>query len=422
MVAIIKTGHSIRRTFTYNENKVSNGMAVCIGEGNYPMDVDQMSSSFKLNFLLKQLELNENVTRNSVHISLNFDPSEKDLSQIKLMEIARSYMTKIGFGTQPYLVYQHHDAGHPHIHIVSIKVRPDGKRIDMHNIGKNESETARKEIEKMFDLVIAEGKKEKLNFELMPISVGKINYGKIQSKKAINEVLSLVLPFYKYSSLAELNAVLGEYNVLADRGNENSRVFKANGLVYRILDINGKPTGVPIKASDFYNKPTLKFLKEKFIENKTKKAIHARRIKNLIDLAFIKDKPSFTELRNILKKEGINSVLRTSDKGLTYGITYVDHITKCVYNGSALGKDYSAKAILERCEKPFEKKSGINAHTISSNVIPFEKELTAGIISSNELEKIIDSVLQPEYAAEYIPNQLKGKRKKRKRKGQSNNQ
>lgn len=422
MVAIIKTGHSIRRTFSYNENKVSKGVAVCIGEGNYPMDVDQMSSSFKLNLLLKQLELNENVTRNSVHISLNFDPSEKDLSEKKLMEIAHCYMTKIGFGSQPYLVYQHHDAGHPHIHIVSIKVRPDGKRIDMQNIGKNESETARKEIEKMFDLVIAEGRKEKVNFELMAISVGKINYGKIQSKKAINEVLSLVLATYKYSSLAELNAVLGEYNVLADRGNENSRVFNANGLVYRILDQNGKPTGVPIKASDFYNKPTLKFLEEKFIENKTKKAIHARRIKNLIDLAFIKDKPSFSELRNILKKEGINPVLRTSDKGLIYGITYVDHIAKCVFNGSALGKDYSAKTIVERCEKSFDKKSEINAHTISSNVIPSLKEHTSGFISNNELEKIIDSVLQPEYAGNYIPNQLKGKRKKRRRKGQSNNQ
>ncbi|MFQ6601876.1 relaxase/mobilization nuclease domain-containing protein [Flavobacterium sp. C3NV] len=421
MVAIIKTGHSIRRTFAYNENKVSNGVAVCIGEGNYPMDVDQMSSSFKLNFLLKQLELNENVTRNSVHISLNFDPSEKDLSQIKLMEIANCYMTKIGFGSQPYLVYQHHDAGHPHIHIVSIKVRPDGKRIDMQNIGKNESETARKEIEKIFDLIVAESRKEKVNFELSPISVGKINYGKIQSKKAINEVLSHVLRTYKYSSLAELNAVLSVYNVLADRGSENSRVFKANGLVYRIVDHNGKPTGVPIKASDFYKKPTLKFLEEKFIENKSKKATHTRRIKNLIDLAFVKDKPRFSELRNILKKEGINSVLRTSDKGLLYGITYVDHITKCVFNGSALGKDYSAKAILERCEKPFEQKREMNTQIINSNVIPTE-EHTSGFISNNELQKIIDSVLQPEYTGDYIPNQLKGKRKKRRKKGQSNNQ
>ena len=31
-------------------------------------------------------------------------------------------------------------------------------------------------------------------------------------------------------------------------------------------------------------------------------------------------------------------------------MTHVDHTTKCVFNGSDLGKQYSAKAILERCE------------------------------------------------------------------------
>ena len=61
----------------------------------------------------------------------------------------------------------------------------------------------------------------------------------------------------------ELNAVLKQYNVLADRGSDKSRIFQGGGLVYRILDEDGKPVGVPIKASDFYNKPTLKFLEEK---------------------------------------------------------------------------------------------------------------------------------------------------------------
>ena len=68
-------------------------------------------------------------------------------------------MERIGIGNQPYLVYQHHDAGHPHIHIVSIKVREDGSRIDTQNIGRNQSEKARKEIEKEFGLVKAEHSK-----------------------------------------------------------------------------------------------------------------------------------------------------------------------------------------------------------------------------------------------------------------------
>ena len=171
MVAIIKTGHSVHRIFNYNENKVKEGIALCIGAGNYPIDVEKMSLKIKLNRLLKQTALNENVSRKSVHISLNFDVRESNLSKEKLVQIADVYMKEVGFGEQPYLVYQHFDAGHPHIHIVSIKVRADGSRIDMQNIGKNQSEKARKEIEQSFGLVAADKQKPQELFRLKPVSV-----------------------------------------------------------------------------------------------------------------------------------------------------------------------------------------------------------------------------------------------------------
>ncbi|PXY40593.1 relaxase [Flavobacterium cheongpyeongense] len=433
MVAIIKTGHSIHSILNYNENKVKQGVAECIGEGNYPMDVDKMSDTMKLNRFLKQVALNDNVKRNSVHISLNFDPSE-NYSKDKLMSIANSYMEKIGFGEQPYLVYQHHDSGHPHIHITSIKVKADGSRIDMHNIGRNQSETARKEIEKSFRLVVAEGRRKDQNKELQPISNGKVKYGRIQSKKAISNVLSQVLTSYRYASLAELNAVLKQYNVLADRGNENSRIFKAKGLVYRILDDDGKSIGVPIKASDFYYKPTLKFLEQKFTSNTANQMSDIRRVKNAIDMAFFKSQISLTELVQLLQKEGINTVFRKNAEGLLYGITYVDHTTKCVFNGSTLGKQYSAKAIQERCTSinPADQKM-TNLVSEKLQVIIFEapkSEIVATLFgddfrdnkyvgSSTIMGQLAEMLIQSEQTANYLPYELRNKKKKRK--GQSNN-
>ncbi|HZH96206.1 MAG TPA: relaxase/mobilization nuclease domain-containing protein, partial [Flavisolibacter sp.] len=220
MVAIIKTGSSIHRTLNYNEQKVKEGVAECIGAVNYPKDVSQLTLSNKLNRLLNQAALNENVTRNRVHVSLNFDPSEKHLSHVQLSEIANAYMTKIGFAGQPYLVYQHHDAGHPHIHLVTVKVRPDGSRIDTQNIGRNQSEKARKEIEHAFELKKADDNKRMQAYELKPINVAKVQYGKSGSKRAIACVLEHVLNNYKYTSLPELNAVLQLYNVVADKGSE----------------------------------------------------------------------------------------------------------------------------------------------------------------------------------------------------------
>jgi hypothetical protein len=139
MVAIIKTSNSIRSSFYYNENKVKQGLAQCIGAGGYPCGPEELSEKQRLNLLLKLAALNENVQRNSVHISLNFHPDEA-LSQRLLCRIAQYYMDHIGFQGQPFLIYQHHDAAHPHIHLVSVVIRPDGSRIATHNNAKNLSE------------------------------------------------------------------------------------------------------------------------------------------------------------------------------------------------------------------------------------------------------------------------------------------
>ena len=435
MVAVIKVGHSMHRIFNYNENKVKEGVAECIGAGNFPLNAGEMSLKIKLNYLLKRMELNENVKRNSVHISLNFDPSEKDLPRKKLLEIAAVYMQELGFGEQPFLVYQHHDAGHPHLHLVTTNIQADGKRIDLHHLGIRKSEPARKEIEKMFGLVAAEHHLRLQPFQLKPVDVRKVQYGRTETKRAITNVLDAVLYKYHYTSLPELNAILRQYNILADRGSENSKIFKGGGLVYRILNEDGKPVGVPIKASDFYNKPTLKYLEEKYSLNDTKRQPFKARVKNEIDKTFVSKKPRLNELMKQLEKRGIHVALRQNDVGLIYGITYVDHQTKCVFNGSILGKQYSAKAIQKRCLSQIAGRQDLLSHPAVKTDIGLQPQATSAAETKahdnglqfasrfKESDNILEALIQPERAADYIPGQLKKKgRKKKKRKNISNNQ
>ncbi|MCC9061435.1 relaxase/mobilization nuclease domain-containing protein [Flavobacterium piscisymbiosum] len=413
MVAVIKTSSSIRAVLNYNENKVEIGKAECISAVNYPLELEKLSSSSKLNRFLKLAELNTNVRRNTVHISLNFDPSENH-SKEKLAEIADTYMEKLGFGRQPYLVYQHYDAGHPHCHIVTNNIQRDGKRIDLHLLGIRKSEPARKEIEEMFGLVKAEGRKQKEQFSLNPIDIGRVQYGKAESKKAINSVLNQVLFDYKYSSLPELNAVLNLYNVHADRGSEESRVFKNNGLLYKILDENSKPIGVPIKASEFYSRPTLKFLEGKFKSNEAEKEPYKKYVKNVINLVFIReDIISPEKLSKILERESINMILRKSNEGKLYGITYVDHKTRSVFNGSSLGKEFSAKGIQESCAMhilTLERKYQKSNSTGSANFQDVE-------LREYVKENLTNILLRGEKVNDYVSKQFKQKKKRRIHKG-----
>ena len=417
MVAKITIPNTLRRALNYNEHKLKEGHAECIYAHHFLKDAPQLNFYEKLNRFQALINLNKRASTNAIHVSLNFAMEEK-LDKEKLVEIAALYMEKIGFGGQPYLVYKHLDAGHPHIHIVSTNIQKDCRRISLHNIGKNQSNTARKEIESQFNLVRAEDQHRCMQSENIPLNIPKIQYGKSPVKRGITNVLDNVLPKYKYGSLAELNAVLKLFNVVADRGREDGIIFKQKGLLYCVLDKNGNKIGVPIKASSIYNKPTLQNLEKKFIKNKIQKQSYKKNLKTSIDWILLKPPKSLESFAQALEKEKISLVIRQNDNGVIYGLTYIDHNTKCVFNGSDIGSGYSAKAIMEKLgEKQNISREPSLVHpqpsdeSISKNDIPQIDQ------SCNELIKIMDAIVSPSNEYQYLPFELK-RQKKKKRKTQ----
>lgn len=346
MVAKITTPLSINRALNYNEQKVQKGKAECLFAGNFLQQPNELNFYQKLERFQKLIEQNSAKT-NTLHVSLNFHPSE-NFSKEKLVQIAEAYMKGIGFGEQPFLVYQHLDAGHPHLHIVTTNIKENGKRIDTYNIGRNQSQKARKEIEIAYGLMKAEGKNICASENPEAARVQRVKYGLAETKRSIANVLGLVVNQYKFTSLPELNAVLKLYNVVADRGSEESRTYKNRGLCYRLLDKHGNKIGVPVKASSIYFKPTLKFLEEKFVQNESLRIPLQSKLKMAVDWVLSKKPKDITDFVFQLKKENVMAVIRENENGFIYGITFIDLRNKVVFNGSDLGKIYSAKAIRER--------------------------------------------------------------------------
>ena len=286
MVAKITMPRSPERVLGYNEQKVKRGKAVCIGGENFLGEAGALSWMQKLNIFRFRNELNDRANTRMIHISLNFDPSES-VSPKQIDSIASVYMQKIGFGEQPYFVYQHHDAGHPHIHIVSTTIRPDGSRINTHNLGRNHSEKARKEIEDSFRLIKAETKKKRLTPFPKKAETGKLIYGEGETKHRISVIVQTVTQNFCYASLSELNAVLGIHNVKADPGTANSTLRIRQGLYYRLLDENGSKAGVAIKASELPGKPTLHKLETNFEENRSRRGPLKSSLQQTLDSALL---------------------------------------------------------------------------------------------------------------------------------------
>jgi len=408
MVAKIESGKSIRGILHYNEDKVELGEASLILASGFAGNIEKMSLVQKLNRFKHLTELNAKVKTNALHISLNFDASDK-LDNRKLQQIAAEYMERIGFGDQPFLVYRHHDANHPHIHIVTTNIQKDGERIDIHGIGYRLSEPARKDIEKKYGLVQAEGREVKHGQSITPAI-----YGEKPTKQVISNTVSGVMRQYYYTSFNEFKAILEQFNIKADRGAEDTMMFQKRGLLYAILDHKGSPLGVPVKASQIYCKPTLDELEKRFERNKEKRKPFKAELRNELDKLFFKfGNISKALLETELRKSSIDVVFRYNDKGLVYGLTYIDHRNKTIFNGSDLGKAYSAKAMTERFEK-----ASMNAQKLApsgSNQSPIQHHHPKTYLKAPAVTNFLDISLA---RTEQESGIKLPKRKKKRRKGQ----
>ncbi|EOZ97793.1 Putative conjugative transposon mobilization protein [Indibacter alkaliphilus LW1] len=342
MVAKITTGKSLRGLIIYNEKKVKLGEAKVLMAKGFPKGMESSSTDFKLIRFKKLLDLNRRTKTNAVHISLNF--SLKDKIDDKLLAfIANEYMERIGFGAQPWMVYRHFDAGHPHIHIVSVNINEEGKRIETHNLGKNQSEKARKELEIELGLIKAEDQKKDY---LLRAPLEKAEYGVAETKSLISSIVTEVYRTYSFRSFAAYNAALSQFRIEAVKAGKTDESGNQHGLLYFILDSEGKRCSVPVKASSIHSRPTLSKIQKKADQERKAKpdkglinrleAVRRRVSENNGDLeAFILE----------LKKNAIGLKTAFNGEGRLYGTTYIDNIHRKVYKGSDLGKEYTAEGL-----------------------------------------------------------------------------
>src|SRR5207244_12122454 len=100
--------------------------------------------------------------------------------------------------------------------------------------------------------------------EIQKPDIKPFEYGTADTKRGITNIVNEITKSYKFTSLPELNAILSQYNVIADKGTKESVMFNKGRLRYWAIDKNGQKDGVPIKASSIYAKPTMKLLEDRF--------------------------------------------------------------------------------------------------------------------------------------------------------------
>jgi hypothetical protein len=129
MVVRLTMGRRVAGAVRYNERKVQTGQAVQLVAENFAHSgLAQTSMAYKTKTLEHLTRRNPRVARPCLHCALAFHP-EETLSDEQLRRLTAEFMNAIGYQAQPYLLYRHHDTAHPHVHVVTVSVAPDGRLI-----------------------------------------------------------------------------------------------------------------------------------------------------------------------------------------------------------------------------------------------------------------------------------------------------
>ena len=272
-----------------------------------------------------------------VHISLNPHPDDHP-TDAELTQIAREYMEKMGFGDMPFLIFKHEDIERHHVHIVALRVKTDGTCISDRNNFYRSKDICR-ELEKKYNLRPSEREKISPDTPIRKIDIS----GDI--KRQIANTVKMVGMRYKFQTLGEFNAILSLYNVRAEQtdGRVNGREY--HGLVYFATDDSGNVVASPFKASRLGKFASRTAIDNRFVRAKDRIDVNPTRTIVADVLAQSTNKVDFVAR---LKAARIDVLFRYTEEGRIYGVTFIDHNTMTVLNGSRLGKDYSANAFERR--------------------------------------------------------------------------
>lgn len=343
MIAKIGHGTHLPGALYYNEAKVDEGNASILllhkmqETMNNKYTVHQLMRSFE-----PYLTANKKTEKPALHISLNPDPKDQ-VSDAMFMQMAQQYMQEMCYGGQPYVVFKHQDIERTHIHIVSTNVDRNGRKISDQYEKKRSMDACRK-LEQDFGLHVATIKTKQNNQELFR----PVLYRSGNIKSQIAAVVRHLPKYYRFSTFGTYNALLSLFHITAEQVTAEAHGQTRQGLLYFAINEKGEKASPPFKSSLFGKAAGWQALQEHFEVSKAELANSKSKIilKSTVEVALHSSKNQ-NDFKQQLIVQGINTVVRRNQEGRLYGITFVDHESRTVWNGSQLGKYLSANTFHE---------------------------------------------------------------------------
>ena len=398
MIAKISSTENLGGALGYNFKKVEKGQASILLAAELYQDREGRYTMEEVLADMEALIPKKCRTKKTVfHCSLNPHPDEK-LSDETLTQIAKEYMETLGYGKQPYIVFKHNDITREHIHIVSLRIDGEGKKIN-DKFEKRRSKQITDTLERKYDLIPSSKVADKAVEETPKIDITRGNI-----KEQVASVVRTVLKHYCFCSLGELNAILSAYNLAVEEVKTEFRGKKYDGLVYVPTDDKGGKASTPIHASDIGRGMGYTAVQNRI--QKSKQAIKPLipAIRHRILEVMCSSPQTEKALQQRLEEQGLRAVIRKNESGRIYGITFIDDKVGVVLNGSRLGKGYAANVFNTYFSNPTHNPF-LDKTLYGSPSVCLEQSATVQPLQSNaeEGDNLIDELIEDMADGSFLP-------------------
>lgn len=283
MIATILPSSTSFHAVGYNERKVAKGIAHLLEIKNF--GALELLTSHTATDLVSYLQTysarNSRIKKAQFHVAVSCRGHEK--TEEELLDFAHEYMKEMGYGNpgQPMLVYAHTDTDNTHIHIITSRIAPDGRKID-HNHERVRSQ------------------------QVIDRLLGKDNKAKV--KEDFAEAMS-----YRFSSITQFKALMNSLGYECYEKNGTVSI-KRNGTVLMRIPLTEISAKYETRTFDKKRRRQLRAIFMKYRDSSADRA------------------ELMTELK---RKFGIDLVF-FGKSDCPYGYMIIDHNTKSVMNGGKI--------------------------------------------------------------------------------------
>ncbi len=395
ILEIEKPRPSTLPSLDYNEGKVLHGVAELVGYAN--MEDVTREGIYALFGRYERGACYPTLER-SFHASVN--PSEADdCSEDQVLSFISGLMETLGYGQQPYLVYRHFDIEREHYHVVSVRIKKDGRKINNY-YEKRRATAYMREVAPRFGFTMAEkGERVKVSEDISEEERIKSSF-RFDPRKGVTAQMRALYARalrYDFESFPQLSCILEDFglNASLEQTDEGPQVSLQG------LDRKGAPVTEAFHEWDLGERLHEEYRKalERNQETHHRRYREKERVQGLVRFAYEISR-SEGHFVNILQNKGIHvHFSRTRESGDIFGVTFVDHSTRSVFKASELRDVISVRMLQEAVAsghwRPEDRGRARGTYVRSSRIAAREDAIRLRDLHAGVVARVLKPIGQP---------------------------